>query len=240
MTPMRARPLLWLAGAITIGAGFGCAALIGLSLPDATTDCLNPADQTALSQNQDTFVPDLVSCTLTNPGNSAAATACLQAKRSLSQPCAACAAQSGACASQSCGSECVGGAMGVPCQSCVATNCNAKLIACAGMPVYACVNQTDQNALTEHMSTLEMDGQTCGGLTPGDTDAIVACLQHKDGLTQPCALCYALDGLCALSQCAPCVNNPASPDCGTCVYTHCGPFFELCSGVSASTDGGLD
>jgi hypothetical protein len=228
---MRTLRILGLTTAGAIGAGLGCATLIGLS-PAAEMSCTDPADQTALGQHQATFVADVLSCAVSSPGDLSVIAACIQAKDGISKPCADCSAVNGACASQRCSAMCLDGAESAPCQTCIAEQCNETLIACAGTPVYACVDPSDLTALDQHAATFETDVETCGIKYTNDANAVVACIQQQDGLSQPCALCYSQEGLCALAQCSACVNDPTSASCATCVGNACVPAFTLCSGIA--------
>lgn len=227
---MKTVTILGLAAVAAIGAG--CAALIGLSPADQQA-CTNAADQAALGNHQTTFVADVLGCSVSSPGDPAAASACIQGKEGISKACADCSAANGACASQKCSGMCLDGAMSAPCQTCIASQCNAALIACAGTPLYACVGAADMTALGEHASTFETDVKMCGIMYSNDEDAVVTCIENQDGVSQPCALCVAQEGLCVVGGCPMCINDPTSTSCSSCVDAECTPVFTLCSGLPA-------
>jgi hypothetical protein len=96
----------------------------------------------------------------------------------------------------------------------------------------------DAVATKAHEATLNMDVQSCGIMNSTNAGAVIACIQQHDGLSQPCATCWAEEGLCAVTQCKTfCVNDPTSMACGNCVAAACGPTFALCSGLFP--DGGF-
>lgn len=224
----------WLGAAVTMGAGIGCAALIGLEPADPPPACTDPADQTALGKA--TFVADVLGCTLKSSGDVGGASACIQAKDGLSQTCSDCAAANGACILQQCNTPCGDGAGTAACQACIAAKCSPTFLSCAGTPLYACIGASDATALTKHMGSLETDLKTCGRQNTTDPNAVVACIQHTDDLSQPCAVCFAQQELCAVTECSACVNDPTSTMCPSCVDSTCGPVFALCSGIPS--DGG--
>jgi hypothetical protein len=218
-----------LGAAVAVGTALGCAALIGLDPANQQPACLDTADQTALGAQQD-FAGTLVSCSVLNQSDQNAVSACIHTKMGISQQCANCVALGGTCSMQSCLPKCTGGAITSDCKTCVATACNPTLIACGGMPVYACLDQADQMAVAKHANTIEMELKGCAAMYMGNSAGVIDCIQQTAGLSQACATCYAEEGLCALSQCPMCVDNPMDTSCLNCVGMSCGPVFALCSG----------
>jgi hypothetical protein len=92
-------------------------------------------------------------------------------------------------------------------------------------------------AVATHMSTIESDIKLCGTMHEMDQFAVVGCLQQMDGFSQACAICYAEQGLCAITQCTDCVTDPMAASCMDCVASNCAPVFALCSGLPL--DGGI-
>jgi hypothetical protein len=234
---MKTTMTLGLGAAAAIGVGLGCAAIIGLQPADPQPACINPMDQALLGQHQATFVGDLVGCSILNATDQTAASACIQMKTGISPQCADCAAASGTCSTQNCASPCMNGADTMACQTCVAMHCNPGLIACGGMPVYACVDMADMAAVAKHESTIPADIKMCGSMHEGQPSAVIGCLQQTDELSQPCATCWAEQGLCAITQCTDCVTSPMAASCMGCVAMSCAPVFALCSGIPL--DGGI-
>ncbi len=233
---MRTIRILGLGAAAAIGAGLGCAALIGLDPADPQPACTNTADLAAMGAHEVTFVGDLVGCTLSNPGDPGAATACIQAKDRVSTACAGCAAESGACGGQSCAEACSGGASSGPCEACIASQCSPAFVACAGFPIYACVDAPDTMALAKHAASTTDDLHMCEAAHAADQSAVVACIEEADEITPACATCFAQEGLCALTECSMCVDDPTSAGCMSCFNSTCLPVFTLCSGIQ--DDGG--
>jgi hypothetical protein len=232
---MKTTTTLGLGAAVAIGAGLGCAALIGLSPADPHS-CLNTADQAALGQHAADLLVDVVGCTFSGSDPSAAR-ACIQAEAGVSPQCADCAVAIGACTSANCGIQCANGAQDDGCKLCIATHCNDSLIVCAGMPVYACKNTSDGTALMTH-TNLEMDLRNCAALHVIDPVNVVGCIQQTDGLSEACATCYAEEGSCALAQCTKmCTDQPDGGPCMDCVTQKCGAVFALCTGLPPD-DGG--
>jgi hypothetical protein len=228
---MKKSMILGLGAVSAIGAALGCATLIGLS-PAIQQACTNATDQMALGSHPNTFLDDVLGCTASNPGDAGAASACIRGMDGLSQPCADCSAAYGICATEQCGMMFCGmGAAPGSCHTCIASQCNAALIACGGTPVDACLDTIDKTALAANASNFETDVQKCSQNYPKGVNAVVTCFQDQDGLTQPCALCYAQEGLCALGPCkTPCVSDPTGSSCANCVRQNCGGAFTLCSG----------
>jgi hypothetical protein len=233
---MKRTNIAWLAAG-AMGVGLGCATLIGLDPADPPPACTDQADQSALGRNQATFVADMVACAVQSMGSLSASSACIQSRDKLSKACADCSAANGACALAHCAQECGDGTGSTPCQQCVAQYCNADLLACAGTPLYACVDGPDMAALAGHMSSLETDVKNCGSAHSIDLSATAACVASLDGLTLPCAICYVQAGECAVTNCTECVQNPDSGACATCVTTSCDLAFALCTGIPPD-DGG--
>lgn len=230
---MKTSRILGLGAAGAIGAGLGCAALIGLDPADPPTACTDTMDQTMLGNRQTNFVDDVLGCAVSTPGDPSAASTCIQGKDGVSKGCADCFAVNGACASQNCNMPCLNGTGSSECQGCIASSCNASLIACAGMPIYGCVDLADGMALAQNAAHFEMDVKLCGlGYTSNEA-AVVACIQKMDGLSQPCALCYTQTGLCVVNLCPMCIKDQTTTMCATCVANDCTPVFTLCSGIAA-------
>jgi hypothetical protein len=227
---MRTIKILALGAASAIGVGLGCATVIGLQ-PAQTSACTNTKDQTALGAHQARFVADVVACTVTNKKDLDTASACIQGQDGLSKQCADCFTVSGVCALTSCGMECENGAVSDLCHQCVARNCDDGLVMCAGMPVYACVDDHDATALMTHLTTLERDSMMCGLMLATDPDAVASCIATADGLSHACALCYAELAVCAVTNCTDCVNDPMGTACSDCVTLACNGALTLCSGL---------
>jgi hypothetical protein len=238
MSQLKTRMALGLGAAGAMGMGLGCAALIGLSPADPPPACTDMPDQTALGENQATFVAKLVDCSVSTSDNLSGASACIRQDAGISKPCADCFAANGACTNPECGGVCLGHTESPSCQTCIAASpCNAALITCGGTPVFACADPTDTAAMEKYAATFEQDLQMCGGDWT-DSNTVVACIRQQVGLTQPCALCYAQAGLCAANQCSMCAGDSTTTECVSCVGSKCTPVLTLCSGISV--DGGPD
>jgi hypothetical protein len=238
---MKTTITLGLGAAVAIGTALGCAALSGLDPANQQPACLNQMDQPtlgALGTQQGIFLGALVSCSILKDPDQNAASMCIQSKTQLSPQCANCAAVIGTCATNNCRMQCTTGGSflrGSDCQTCVSMACNPSLIACGGMPIYACNNPSDSDALMGHATGFETDLKTCTGM--GDLAGVTGCLQQMDGLSPACATCYAEEALCVLAQCSMCDYNAPDMPCMDCIGSKCEPAFELCSGIL--DDGGL-
>jgi hypothetical protein len=104
------------------------------------------------------------------------------------------------------------------------------------MPVNACANAPDNAALMKHPN-ITNDIKICSVESSGNPSAATACLQNRDGLSEPCALCYSLQAQCTVAQCSMCIDNPMDSHCLSCVQTQCGAPWVVCTGFyDAGTD----
>jgi hypothetical protein len=56
-------------------------------------------------------------------------------------------------------------------------------------------------------------------------------IQHRVGLSAPCAACWVQEGLCSLKRCVLQCLQPASAVCARCSKDNCFPACVLCSGM---------
>jgi len=96
----------------------------------------------------------------------------------------------------------------------------------------ACVGAADQAAVTLHGSSLRVDVATCGMNGAGTMASVSACIATRDGLSSPCADCFAAAYYCAITFCLqPCEMNISGADCTTCLSASCDPALVTCTGV---------
>jgi hypothetical protein len=74
--------------------------------------------------------------------------------------------------------------------------------------------------------------------SPDPTDCLAQCIA-ENGLSLPCATCYAAYYVCVATQCAICQTDPESAECLSCRQTSgCSAQFSACSGLNdADQDG---
>ncbi|MCA9671053.1 MAG: hypothetical protein KC503_35895 [Myxococcales bacterium] len=125
------------AGAKEAGAEAGTGAEAGAEAGVAKDQCLNAADGAKLDTEakRDDVASKAGSCGLNclgNPDNNCAKD-CVVKDTGLSDGCSQCYADTIACATKNCLTECVGGTSSPACVSCRMTNCDPAFLACSGL-----------------------------------------------------------------------------------------------------------
>jgi hypothetical protein len=100
----------------------------------------------------------------------------------------------------------------------------------------ACTNDEDQGLLQTDREAIDLKVKQCtltcySGRSP--ESCIVFCIKEVHGLTNKCALCFAQQGLCGLTNCmGQCSMGPDSEACLGCQAQYCAPAFLACSGLA--------
>jgi len=105
----------------------------------------------------------------------------------------------------------------------------------------ACVNAQDAPILVRKPQILlQQDTFVCGQQVDGDANKGAVCMQHKEGITPPCAHCFGMAIACSYQNCheqCECSPSPpgVSPGCQSCVQSHCQALLDSCTGLPGST-----
>merc|ERR1712190_34782 len=101
----------------------------------------------------------------------------------------------------------------------------------------SCHNKADIKALRHRgKHGVEIDTWMCGDKSDGDVNKSTKCMQEREHLSAPCALCYGKSIACTYQSCQQeCACSPAPPhnskECQKCVKKHCKDSLHRCSGI---------
>lgn len=142
------------------------------------------------------------------------------------------------CVSDCSGKECGGDGCGGSCGTCPGGfQCEEPEGQCVEQLQGACTGASDTAIIyADPQVPIQATTQCAISQCFGELACMIDCLVEATGLSEPCAECYALSGVCGFQSCMnPCLTDPEGAECWDCMEVYCMPDFYDCSGLPPLT-----